>query len=118
MLNGPAAVTCAAVMTLSAVSAAAQPPAAAQDPNAALLRQASQQMREGHEDQAIATAREAVSKSPYVLGLLAQAYEKLGEKDKAIEYYRKVLASTTHNPTTAGSRPLAKKKLAELSDGR
>ena len=48
----------------------------------------------------------------YVLGLMAQACEKLGQTDKAMEYYRKVLSSTTHNPTTAGSRPLAKKKLA------
>jgi tetratricopeptide (TPR) repeat protein len=50
----------------------------------------------------------------YVLGLLAQAYEKLGQKDKALDYYRKVLASTTHNPTTAGSRPEAKRKVSEL----
>lgn len=48
----------------------------------------------------------------YVLGLIAQTYEKLGQSDKAIEYYRKVMASTTHNPTTAGSRPLARRKLA------
>ena len=48
----------------------------------------------------------------YVLGLIAQAYEKLGQPDRALEYYRKVMASTTHNPTTAGSRPVARKKLA------
>lgn len=48
----------------------------------------------------------------YVLGLIAQTYEKLGQTDKAMEYYRKVMTSTTHNPTTAGSRPLARKKLA------
>jgi tetratricopeptide (TPR) repeat protein len=48
----------------------------------------------------------------YVLGLEAQAYEKLGQKDKATEYYGKVMRSMTHNPTTAGSRPLARKKLA------
>jgi tetratricopeptide (TPR) repeat protein len=48
----------------------------------------------------------------YVLGLIAQTYEKLGQTDKALEYYRKVMASTTHNPTTAGARPLAREKLA------
>src|SRR5450759_3075569 len=48
----------------------------------------------------------------YVLGLIAQTYEKLGQNDKAMEYYRKVMASTVHNPTTAGSRPLARTKLA------
>jgi Flp pilus assembly protein TadD len=50
----------------------------------------------------------------YVLGLIAQTYEKLGQMDKAKEYYGKVMASTTHNPTTAGSRPLAREKLATL----
>jgi Flp pilus assembly protein TadD len=48
----------------------------------------------------------------YVLSLIAQTYEKLGQTDKAQEYYRKVLQSTTHNPTTAGSRPAAKRKIA------
>ena len=54
----------------------------------------------------------------YVLGLIAQTYEKLGQKDKAVEYYRKVLASTTHNPTTAGSRVSAKRKVGELAASR
>ena len=48
----------------------------------------------------------------YVLGLIAQTYEKLGQTDQAMDYYRKVMASTVHNPTTAGSRPLARQKLA------
>jgi len=54
----------------------------------------------------------------YVLGLLAQAYEKRGEKEKALDCYRRVLQSTAHNPTTAGSRPLAKRKVAELTGAR
>lgn len=64
--------------------------------------QAVQQLLQGNQNDA------------YVQGLIAQAYEKLGQKDKAIEYYQRVMASTIHNPTTAGSRPLARKKLAEL----
>ncbi len=47
----------------------------------------------------------------YVLGLIAQAYEKLGQTSKAKEYYGKVLASTAHNAATAASRPLAREKL-------
>jgi Flp pilus assembly protein TadD len=47
----------------------------------------------------------------YVLSLIAQTYEKLGQTDKAMEYYRKVMGSTAHNPTTAASRPLARQKL-------
>lgn len=48
---------------------------------------------------------------PFILALMAQAYEKLGEKDKAMETYRKVMTSTAHNPTNAYARPLAKEKL-------
>lgn len=53
-------------------------------------------------------------KDPFVLSLLAQAYEKSGDKAQAIEYYKKVLTINMHNPTTAFARPLAQKKLAEL----
>lgn len=45
---------------------------------------------------------------PFVLGLLAQAHERLGEKDKAAEYYRKVLASTAHSINSAFARPRAR----------
>ena len=63
---------------------------------------------------ALAQLQQANQNDAYVLGLIAQTYEKLGQTDKAMEYYRKVMASTTHNPTTAGSRPLARKKLAAM----
>jgi len=53
-------------------------------------------------------------KDPFVLGLLAQAYEKSGDKAQAIAYYKKVLTINLHNPTNAFARPLAEKKLAEL----
>jgi tetratricopeptide (TPR) repeat protein len=45
---------------------------------------------------------------PFVLGLIAQAYQKLGDRTKAEEYYRKVMASTTHNINSAFARPLAR----------
>jgi tetratricopeptide (TPR) repeat protein len=45
---------------------------------------------------------------PFVLGLIAQAYEKLGNRDKAAEYYRKVMASTAHSINSAFARPLAR----------
>ena len=48
---------------------------------------------------------------PFILSLIAQAHEKLGDKAQATEYYRKVLASNAHNPTGAFARPLAKEKL-------
>ncbi len=48
---------------------------------------------------------------PFVLGLIAQSYEKLKQTPKAREYYEKVLASTAHSINAAFSRPLAQKFL-------
>jgi len=61
---------------------------------------------------AIANLQKADPSDPLILALLAQAYEKSGDQARAMEYYRKVLASNAHNPTNAFARPLAKKKLA------
>jgi tetratricopeptide (TPR) repeat protein len=61
---------------------------------------------------AIADLQKANQRDPFILSLLAQAYEKSGDQAQAMEYYRKVLASNGHNPTNAFARPLAKKKLA------
>ena len=61
---------------------------------------------------AIANLQRADQSDPLILALLAQAYEKSGEQARAVDYYRKVLASNAHNPTNAFARPLAKKKLA------
>jgi tetratricopeptide (TPR) repeat protein len=60
---------------------------------------------------AIANLAKADQRDPFILSLLAQAYEKSGDNAQAMEYYRKVLKLNTHNPTNAVARPLAKKKL-------
>ena len=60
---------------------------------------------------AIAELQKADQRDPFILVLLAQAYEKSGEASQAREYYRKVLEINVHNPTNAFARPLAKKKL-------
>jgi tetratricopeptide (TPR) repeat protein len=49
---------------------------------------------------------------PFIQCLMGQVYEKLGEKDKAVEYYRKASTATSHNPTAAYAVPFARKKLA------
>jgi cytochrome c-type biogenesis protein CcmH/NrfG len=54
-------------------------------------------------------------KDPFVLSLLAQAYEKSGDRAQALDYYRKVLTINTHSPTNAFARPLAREKVAALS---
>ena len=45
---------------------------------------------------------------PFVLGLIAQSYEKLGDRARAEEYHRKVMAAATHSINSAFSRPQAR----------
>jgi tetratricopeptide (TPR) repeat protein len=52
---------------------------------------------------------------PFIECIIGQTYEKLGEKDKAIEFYRKAAGATSHNPASAYAVPFSKKKLASLS---
>jgi len=60
---------------------------------------------------AIDQLQQANQRDPFILVLLAQAYEKSGQKDQAMDLYKKVLAMNIHNPTGAFSRPLAKEKV-------
>jgi tetratricopeptide (TPR) repeat protein len=62
---------------------------------------------------AVADLQKADQRDPLILALLGESYEKSGDPSQAMDYYRKVLASNTHNPTNAFARPLAKKRLAE-----
>ncbi|MBZ5629497.1 MAG: tetratricopeptide repeat protein [Acidobacteriia bacterium] len=61
---------------------------------------------------AIASLLKGDQRDPFILVLLAQAYEKSGDKTQAVDYYRKVMAVNNHNPTNAFARPIAKKKLS------
>ncbi|MBZ5566812.1 MAG: tetratricopeptide repeat protein [Acidobacteriia bacterium] len=61
---------------------------------------------------AVASLLKGNQRDPFILVLLAQAYEKSGDKAQAVDYYRKVLAINNHNPTNAFARPIAKKKLS------
>ncbi len=64
---------------------------------------------------AIVELQKGDQQDPFVLSLLAQAYEKSGDKAQALDYYRKVLAINAHSPTNAFARPLAREKVAALS---
>jgi tetratricopeptide (TPR) repeat protein len=65
-------------------------------------------------DEAIEELTKADQRDPFILSLLAQAHETRGDKASALDYYTKVLASTSHNIQNAFSRPLAKRKATEL----
>lgn len=65
----------------------------------------------GNYKTAIEELQKADQEDPFILVLLAQAYEKTGNQSEAMKYYRQVLTINTHNPTNAFARPLAKKKL-------
>lgn len=60
-------------------------------------------------DGAIAELGKADQSDPFILGLIAQSYEKKGETARAREYYEKVLASNAHTLQNAFSRPLARR---------
>jgi tetratricopeptide (TPR) repeat protein len=66
---------------------------------------------------AIADLQKADQRDPFVLVLLAQAYEKSGDGATAKTFYRKVLEANGHNPTIAFARPLAEKKLGNAAGG-
>ena|SRR5215469_6010331 len=48
---------------------------------------------------------------PFIQSMIGQTYEKLGEKDKAMEFYGKASTASSHNPPAAYAVPLSRKKL-------
>lgn len=67
---------------------------------------------EGNYKVALEELQKANQNDPFIQCLVAQTYEKLGEKDKALEFYRKASTTTAHNPAGAYAQPFAKKKLS------
>jgi len=54
---------------------------------------------------------EKAQNDPFIQCLLGQTYEKLGERDKAMELYRKAATARAHNPPAAYAVSFARKKL-------
>jgi len=65
----------------------------------------------GDYNQALEDLKQANPNDPFIQCLLGQTAEKLGDKNSAMEYYRKAAAATSHNPAAAYAVPFAKKKL-------
>jgi len=61
---------------------------------------------------AVEELQKANVRDAFIQCLLGQAYEKLGDKQQAREWYTKAAAARGHNPPAAYSVPFAKKKLA------
>jgi tetratricopeptide (TPR) repeat protein len=64
---------------------------------------------------AMSELQRANQRDPFILCLMGQAYEKLGDTAGAKDAYTKALAvSSAHNPPAAYARPFAKNRLAAL----
>lgn len=61
---------------------------------------------------ALADLAKANQNDPFIHCLMGLAQEKLGQKEQAMEHYRKAAQSTAHNPPAAFAVPFARKKLA------
>lgn len=60
---------------------------------------------------AVTDLEKANTADPFIQCLTAMAYEKLGQKDKAMELYKKASATTAHNPPAAYAKWFTAKKL-------
>jgi tetratricopeptide (TPR) repeat protein len=59
---------------------------------------------------ALEELQKANQNDPFIQCLIAQTYEKLGDKEKATEYFKKASATTAHNPPGAYARLMTHKK--------
>ena len=65
-------------------------------------------------DSAAAELRRADQSDPFIMALLAQSYEKLGDLARAREYYGKALTSSSHAIGNAFARRIARQSLDAL----
>ena len=65
----------------------------------------------GDHQQALEDFQKANQNDAFIQCLMAQTYEKLGDKEKALDYWRMAAKSKAHNPVGAYAIPLARKKL-------
>jgi tetratricopeptide (TPR) repeat protein len=55
--------------------------------------------------------QKANQNDPFIQCLIGQTYEKMGDREKAMEYYRKASTTTAHNPPAAYARSFTRRKL-------
>ncbi|HWC96878.1 MAG TPA: tetratricopeptide repeat protein [Candidatus Sulfopaludibacter sp.] len=66
----------------------------------------------GDYQKALTDLQKANQNDAFVQCLLGMTYEKLGDKEKAMECYKKAYAVNGHNPPAAFAKPFARKKIA------
>lgn len=60
--------------------------------------------------------QKANQRDAFIQCMIAQTYEKLGDKEKAIDLYQKAGSALSHNPPAAYAVPFSKKKLSSLQN--
>jgi tetratricopeptide (TPR) repeat protein len=53
---------------------------------------------------------------PFVQCMTGRTYEKLGDKTKAIEFYKKAVTAISHNPPAPYAVPYSRRRLAQLGN--
>jgi tetratricopeptide (TPR) repeat protein len=61
---------------------------------------------------ALEELNKANQNDPFIQCMIGETYAKLGEKDKAMDYYRKASTASSHNPAAAYAVPFGRKKLS------
>jgi tetratricopeptide (TPR) repeat protein len=66
----------------------------------------------GDYQKALADLQQAQQNDAFIECMIGETYEKLGDKDKAMEYYRKAAGVQGHNPPAAYAKWFTRKKLS------
>lgn len=61
---------------------------------------------------ALRELKQANQDDPFIQCMIAETYQKLGDKGEALEYYRKASRASSHNPAAAYAVPFSRKKLS------
>jgi tetratricopeptide (TPR) repeat protein len=65
----------------------------------------------GEYPEALSALTRASQSDPFIQCLIARTYEAMGDRDRALEFYRKAAAATAHSVPAAYAQPFARRKL-------